>query len=253
VIWLRSAFRVLAVASVTGAMWSAMIVALPFFGRGGGRAGRFQSRMCRRWARLVAPILGARVEVQGTPPQGAFLLVANHLSYVDVIVLASRLEGVFIAKDELLGWPIIGRICRSVGTIFVSRERRTDVSRVSARIADVLKEARGVVLFPEGTSTEGATVLPFKSSLLEPAVRGEVPVCYASITYRTPPGALPARLSVCWWGEMGFLDHVRDLLALPGFTARIVFGGERIFEPDRKVLAERLWEAVHRQFEPVTS
>jgi 1-acyl-sn-glycerol-3-phosphate acyltransferase len=250
---LVAAARLTAVAAATSSLYVLLAAALPFVRLGAGSPARLKSRMCRFWARLVSALLGMRIETAGVPPAGAFLLVANHLSYVDVLVLASRLECVFVAKDEVERWPVVGRLCRAVDTLFISRERRGDVARVVVRIEELLKEGRGVVLFPEGTSTDGSLVLPFRPALLETAVRAGVPVSYASLTYVTQPGVPPAQSSVCWWGEAGFLDHLIDLLRLPGFEARVTFGAERIFDTDRKVLAERLWRAVRRQFVPVTS
>ncbi|HKX45760.1 MAG TPA: 1-acyl-sn-glycerol-3-phosphate acyltransferase, partial [Planctomycetota bacterium] len=113
--------------------------------------------------------------------------------------------------------------------------------------------ARGhtVVLFPEGTSSRGVEVLPFRPSLLEPAAGGGFPVVPAAVSYRTPAGAPPASRAVCWWGDMTFAGHFVRLLGLPGFDARVAFGSEAPREPDRKVLADNLWQAVRAQFEPV--
>jgi 1-acyl-sn-glycerol-3-phosphate acyltransferase len=250
---LRAAARLAALAAVTTFFYLGLLAALPFLPLLGVPAGLFKSRMCRRWAGAASAILGIRIVAQGPKPEGAFLLVANHLSYVDVLVLASLLDCAFVAKDEVARWPVVGRLALAVDTVFIARERRGDVVRVARRIEETLASGRGVVLFPEGTSSEGSSVLPFKPSLLQTAVGMDLPVSYASLTYATRPGSASAREAVCWWGDMRFLDHARDLFALPGFTARVVFGEKRIFEPDRKVLAERLWRAVRRQFEPVTS
>ena len=107
------------------------------------------------------------------------------------------------------------------------------------------------MLFPEGTSTRGAEVQNFKPSLLEAAARLGLPVCYASLSYRTPDGSPSAQETVCWWGDMQFPRHVISLLGLPWFEASIVFGEKPIVETDRKVLASRLHEAVSRHFRAV--
>ncbi|MBI3449486.1 MAG: 1-acyl-sn-glycerol-3-phosphate acyltransferase [Acidobacteria bacterium] len=240
---LRSILRVAGAAAVTAAGYAVLAAASP------ARRGR----VVRLWARAMLRILGARLEVRGKRPEGPFLLVANHLGYVDVLVLASQLDCVFVAKDDVASWPLVGRLCRTAGTLFVSRERKSDAPRAAARIESALREGRSVVLFPEGTSSEGATVLPFKSALLGAAARAGVPVACAALTYATSPGDAPARLAICWWGDMEFTRHLLDLLRLPRFAARLSFGAERVFNADRKVLAVRLWHSVRRQFEPVTS
>ena len=168
-----------------------------------------------------------------------------------MLVFASQLKCVFVARGDVAGWPAIGSLCRAAGTIFVDREKRRDVARVNGLIDQILGDGRGVVLFAEGTSTRGDTVLPFKSSLLEQAARAGLAVSYAALSYRTDEGEPPAHLSVCWWGEMTFVKHVFDLLYLTEVHATLVFGAEPIQANDRKVLAERLWIAVREQFIPV--
>jgi 1-acyl-sn-glycerol-3-phosphate acyltransferase len=206
----------------------------------------WRTRIFHAWGRAMAWLLGMRVEVEGSAPRPPFVLVSNHLGYVDVILLASRLRCVFVSKAEVRGWPVVGSLCASVDTLFIQREVKRDIPRVVGQIEDVLAGGRGVVLFPEGTSSGGEGVLPFRPSLLESAARAALPVHAAAIAYRTPPGWPPARDVVCWWGSMPFAGHVWKLLGLPGFGARVVFGEEPVCDTDRKLLAERLQREVER-------
>ncbi len=205
----------------------------------------------RTWARLTNTLLGIRVQSKGTPPRAPFFLVSNHLSYMDIVAFAAHLDCVFVAKSEVANWPILGLLCRSMGTIFVDRNSRMDVLRVNRLIEQDLRSGKGVLLFPEGTSTPGAEVLPFHSALLEPAVQQGCPVSFATINYRTPVGQPPAHLSVCWWGEMSFMTHFYRLLHLKSVEAALVFGSYSIRADDRKVLARKLWQAVREEFIPV--
>ena len=148
---------------------------------------------------------------------------------------------------------MLGRIIEQLDTIFIDRSSRRDVVRVNEQIECALQAGDGVVLFAEGTSTSGERVLPLKPSLLELAAQKGLPVSYASISYGVPAGATPAHESVCWWGDMTFAEHFFDLLKLPGFEARIVFGPDTIRESDRKQLARRLHENIARQFTPVVT
>ena len=248
---LRCAVKLAAVTAVTAALFLTLLVTVPLIRALGGSPALWKSRVFRAWSRSLASIIGLRVSVLGTPPSPPFLLVSNHLSYVDMIVLASHVHGVFIAKGEVGSWPIVGRLCRAVDTLFIARGQKRDIPRVLAEVESILREGRGVVLFPEGTSTQGSMVLPFRPSLLETAARAGIPVSYAALTYRTPVGSPPAALAVCWWGDMPFLRHLLRLLSLPTFEAKVVFGGRPIEPEDRKVLAVRLWEAVQQQFQPV--
>ena len=138
-----------------------------------------------------------------------------------------------------------------VDTLFIDREIKRDIPRAMRRIREVLDSGRGVVVFPEGSSTRGDSVLRFRPSLLEAAASADVPVSYAALSYRTPKGSAPAHLSVCWWGDMPFGSHLLELLGLPRIRARLSFGEEPIQERDRKDLARRLQYAVEERFQPV--
>lgn len=212
---------------------------------------RWRNFIFRHWARAIGRVLGMSLTVQGAPPPPPFFLVANHLSYVDIIALASQLDCCFVAKSEVAHWPLLGALARSFGTIFIDRRHRHDIPRVNALIATAQKDGWGVVLFPEGTSTKGAAVLPFKPSLLEsPATTGQ-PVAIASISYRTKPTHPSAHEAICWWGDAAFAPHLLALLRLPSFAATLTFGAETVQGRDRKELAQQLHRAVQRIFIPV--
>jgi 1-acyl-sn-glycerol-3-phosphate acyltransferase len=227
------------------ALWVPVLRVLRF------RETRWFATFFRAWGRGAARILGMRIEVKGQAPEAPFLLVSNHLSYVDVAVLASQVGGVFVARGDAARWPVAGAMCRASDTIFVDRERRADVAQALRQMETALGRGQGVVLFPEGTSSAGATVLPFRPSLLAAAARNRLPVSFASLTYVGPAGGPSARETVCWWGDMTLGDHLVQLFRLRGFTARVRFGRETLQESDRKVLAARLHAAVVAGFEPV--
>ncbi|HSR92782.1 MAG TPA: lysophospholipid acyltransferase family protein [Gemmatimonadales bacterium] len=210
-------------------------------------------RVFRSWARGVEWILGVRVDPLGVPPRAPFLLVANHLSYLDVVILAARLEAVFVAKQEVAKWPVIGLLASVMDTIFVDRNAPRDTIRVMGRLEAAVTAGDGVVLFAEATSSPGSDVLPFRPALLEWAARHEHPVYHASLSYRTRESSPPAHLAVCWWGDMTFGSHLVSLAALPTIHATVVFGEEPIQESDRRRLAEQLHQAVRERFVPVVT
>ncbi len=249
---LRAIVRAGALIVWTLLMYAALVLGLPFVFAFKNAVHRWRGLVFHKWAKLAAAILGVKVAVRGAPPAPPFLLVSNHLSYVDVLVFASRLKCVFVARGDAAGWPVIGSLCRGVNTIFIDRQNRKDVARVNGLIDQALDEGRGVVLFAEGTSSRGDTVLPFKSSLLEQAARASLGVSYAAISYRTLEGEPSAHLSVCWWGEMTFVKHVIGLLYLTEVEATVSFGAQPIQANNRKMLAEKLWSVVRGQFIPPT-
>lgn len=249
--WIRAGFRLCSATLVTVTALAMLLVGqLLVLPLPRARA-RWRSTVMRGWGRIVVPALGVELKVEGEPPQKPFLLVSNHLSYLDIPVIGSQVGVVFVAKSELASWPLIGFMCRAANTIFVDRNVRRDLPRVMRQIDRELALGQGVALFAEGTSSKGATVLPFRPSLLEPAVRSELPVSYAALSYHTPEDEQPAHLAVCWWGGMDFSPHALNLATLRQIQAKLVFGDEQLHDSDRKRLAERLQAEVLNRFEPV--
>lgn len=205
----------------------------------------------KRWGIAVSKILGINIKVAGIPPKPPFFLVSNHLSYADVWVLFSQLNCTFIAKSEVRNWPIIGFILETSGIMFVDRERRSDVARVNNEISKHLTDTQGIVLFPEGTTSAGADVLPFKSSLFQFPATEELPVTCVSISYSTPEGERPAYKSVCWWDDTPFFEHLFYLFVMKEFSATITFDSETIVNSNRKILARSAQQIVKQSFNPV--
>ncbi|MFN0123135.1 MAG: lysophospholipid acyltransferase family protein [Blastocatellia bacterium] len=228
--------------------WLAGALLLAPWARG---ARLWRCRMFRLWARLVTALLGINLETSGPAPRAPFFLVANHLSYLDIIVLAARLDCIFIAKSEVARWPVLGLLCHCMNTIFIDRRRKRDILRVNRLIEQALDRGENIVLFPEGTTTDGKTILPFKSALLDPVARRGFPVSLASLHYATEPGDGPASENICWWGDMDFLPHLLRLFAIPRFRARLRFGDNALRNHDRKQLARELGTAVADIFTPV--
>lgn len=211
---------------------------------------RMQTSTFRFWARGSAAIMGMRIRRRGTPPNPPFVLVSNHLSYVDIILLATQLDAFFVSKSEVASWPVIGFLARSLNTIFVDRSNRGDALRVVRVMEEVLRAGHGVVFFPEGTSSDGSEIGEFKSSLFDAPIRLGYPVHAAAITYEAPEGWPPASHSVCWWGDMTFPDHLYRLLQLPWFEAQVIFGEGVEHHTDRRAFADASREAVRKGFVP---
>ena len=243
--WVRGGLRLLAIPLVTAACWMAWLAA--GVGRGGAQR---REALVRTWAQVMTRILNINIERLGDPPERPFLLVTNHLSYLDVMVLMTLVDAVFIAKREVRGWPMFGPLARIVGTIFIDRDSSRDTLRVAAAMSGALAAGRGVVLFAEGTSSDGSRVLPLRPALLDGAARSGWPVYVASLSYRTGPGDPPAAEVLCWWGDMTFLPHLAGVCRLRRSHARVAFGERPVLAADRRVLAGRLHEALTRSFVP---
>ncbi|MBO6524402.1 MAG: 1-acyl-sn-glycerol-3-phosphate acyltransferase [Balneolaceae bacterium] len=211
----------------------------------------WSAKFRKKWGVATLKILGIKTKVVGEPPKPPFFLVSNHLSYVDVWVLFSQLNCTFIAKSEVREWPVIGFVLATSGMLFVDRERRRDVTRVNDEISNHLTDSQGVVLFPEGTTSMGAEVLAFKSSLFQyPAVE-ELPVHCVSISYSAPQDAPSAHKTVCWWDDTPFFKHIFYLFVMKECSATVTFSEETIVNSNRKILAQSAHKIIERSFDPV--
>jgi 1-acyl-sn-glycerol-3-phosphate acyltransferase len=235
--FLRASGRLLALSWVALTS-AAAFIALPAHRCDLFSRGRWLQCVCRRAVRA----LGIDCRSFGRPPRGR-LVLANHLSYVDILVLAAAAPTVFVAKREVRAWPVFGWFARAAGTRFLDRNRRSDVARVAAELVPALAAGVNVVLFLEGTSTDGTTVLPFKTSLLEPAARNAWAAVPAALAYRIPPRNSAAH-DVCWWGDMTLLPHLWKLAGIPRITALTAWGLPLAPASDRKELARAAHTAV---------
>jgi 1-acyl-sn-glycerol-3-phosphate acyltransferase len=209
------------------------------------------SLITQLWARALLVVLGVRVDAPGPPPPGAWMVVANHLGYLDILVIASRLRVRFVAKSDVADWPIVGFVSKVGGTLFVDRGRKRDVLEVGRRIRETLDAGVTVAFFPEGTSTRGLMVEPFHAGLLEPAAKGGVPCLPVALGYESPDDSDAPAWTICWWGEMTFAPHAWRLMKLRRIDATIRWADRPVHHADRKVLARELHGLVSRQFRPV--
>jgi 1-acyl-sn-glycerol-3-phosphate acyltransferase len=179
------------------------------------------------------------------------LLVCNHLSYLDILVLASLAPCLFVAKSEVKHWPVFGWFARLAGTIFVRRERRSQAAQSASDVEAALRTGVLVVLFPEGTSSGGETVLPFKSALLEPAVRHTHALTAGFISYELADGV--ASEEVCYWKDMTLVPHVINLVSKRSVRASVGFTELRRGSSNRKELARQLHSEIMRLREAVAA
>jgi lyso-ornithine lipid O-acyltransferase len=195
----------------------------------------------QRSSRSVLKIFQLEPVVIGPVPERG-LLVSNHLSYLDVPVISSITPTIFVSKREVKFWPVFGRLAQMGGTVFVDRERRAQVGEVNDEIQASLDRGALVVLFPEGTSSSGETVLPFKSSLLEPAVQSTLPLSVSAIQYAIEDGDVARE--VCYWGDQTFFSHLVNLMSKRAIRATVRFAPFQRTGADRKKLAVELREEI---------
>ncbi|WP_176441557.1 lysophospholipid acyltransferase family protein [Granulicella rosea] len=206
---------------------------------------------CHRWALRIVRGIGVNYTVTGTlPTSGPVVVVSNHLSYLDAILYNAATPFVMVSKSEVRRWPLIGWIAARAGTIFIQRANvaggRTQTrDEVNAEMDDALRLAPAVLFFPEGTSTGGAEVLPFRRGLFHSVLEHHVPVQAAAIHYtlNEPNPGMTVEDDVCYHGKHDFLTHLYRFLGLRGFHAHLHFG-EIIPGADHYAIAENAHAAV---------
>lgn len=222
------------------------------------------SRLNRNYTLLLRQILNIRITIIGDEDQlerGGYVIIANHMSYVDGIVLGSVFPIVFVSKKEVRNWPIVGQWNRLCGTIFIDRQHKSRVAKMVAEMADRLKHGANMLLFPEGTSTNGEQMLPFQSVPLAAPLRCRSVIAPVTLAYRAiddQPVTPSNRDLIYWYGDMDFISHFWRLLALRSVDVLVTIQPkiECFRYPDnsagRKKLAKDCYERVlgRLEFEP---
>jgi 1-acyl-sn-glycerol-3-phosphate acyltransferase len=170
-------------------------------------------------------IVGVSVRVEGEPPHGgerAAMIAANHVSWLDMFAVSAAWPTRFVAKSEIRDWPVAGWIAERAGTLFIRRERRHDVARIHDEIHAALQGSDCVGFFPEGTTSEGGTLLKFHTSLFQPAVANGAHLHPVAIRYERHDGTLAAEMA--YVGELSFMQSMSLVIAQRGVVARVMFG-----------------------------
>jgi 1-acyl-sn-glycerol-3-phosphate acyltransferase len=210
--------------------------------------------ICSNYYRVLRSLLRIRVRVDGAPVRDrAVLFVSNHVSWVDIVVIGSLSPVAFVAKREVRSWPLVGVTAAMQRTVFVDRHRRHQTADAVGEMVARLKGGTSVVLFAEGTSSDGNRVLPFRSALLG-AVKhvaahsdaaGDILIQPMSISYTSTHGIPLGRQHrplVAWYGDLDFLPHIKALIARGAVDAVVSYGEPVKVDAaiDRKALTRRL-------------
>jgi lyso-ornithine lipid O-acyltransferase len=207
-----------------------------------GRALNLRHRA--EWLHSACEIIARRLAMSVTasgPLPASGLIVSNHLSYLDILFYASLMPCIFVSKSEVLSWPMFGILARCGGTVFVERSRAHSVDEPARAVAAALTLGLPVVLFAEGTSTDGSVVLPFRSALFQPAIATQTPILSSAIGYSLADGD---ESELCYYGDITFLPHLLRALARDRIEARISFENEACIYSDRKTAAKAAWQEV---------
>jgi 1-acyl-sn-glycerol-3-phosphate acyltransferase len=210
----------------------------------------------RLWARACLKVLGLKINVHrlsGNLHSTRRLLVSNHQSYLDTVIIASVFPTLFVAKTEVSRWPLFGWLSKLGGTIFVNREDARSGVKSAYRVSRALRDGVNVHVFPEATTGDGSTVLPFNGLFFASAVRSQAPALPLTIKFQSVNGKPMNRETldlVCWYGEMDFARHFWNFLNIESVEVSLMINEPiKPARPQRaKVLAHAAREKIFRNF-----
>jgi len=204
-------------------------------------------KVYRFFYKFLAHLLRLRISVSGKPTTSVpTIFVSNHVSYMDILVLGSVLPGYFVSKAEVAKWPVIGWLGRFNGTVYINR-KTTEATNHLEVLENALEGGKNLILFPEGTTSDGKRVLPFKSSLFKLAEDNKITVQPITITY-THINGLPIqtneRTKVAWIGEAEFAPHFKELISMGIIRVKVTIHDPITEFTNRKDLALKAHSAV---------
>jgi len=196
------------------------------------------------WSATLLRRLGIAITVTGTPRPGATLLVANHVSWLDIAAIhAAAPQARFVSKSDVKHWPLVGRLVAGAGTLFIERESRRDALRVVHQMADALRAGDTVAVFPEGTTGPGRELLPFHANLLQAAIATEMPVQPVVLRFHQPGHAFSP--AVEFVGATTLLQSLWRMACAKGLQVELQWlGAEATAHADRRALAAHLRERI---------
>ena len=197
----------------------------------------------QRWARNFLRVWRIGLDVRGTPPKdGPLLLVVNHISWLDILVMHAAGFCRFVSKSDIKHWPVIGTMATGAGTLYIARDSRRDALRVVHHMRDALQRGEVVAVFPEGTTSDGLTLLPFHANLIQAAISAESPVLPVALEFIDSRSGQMSTAPM-YIGEQTLIESVWRTLTTPGLRAVVIYG-----EPQSPAGRERReWAAELRE------
>jgi 1-acyl-sn-glycerol-3-phosphate acyltransferase len=198
------------------------------------------------WAATLLRRLGLRLDAQGLPHRGATLLVANHVSWLDILAVHAVMpQARFVSKADVRAWPLLGWLVAGAGTLFIERERKRDALRVVHTMAEALGQGQTVAVFPEGTTGAGTPLLPFHANLLQAAIATDTPIQAVGLRYDDVTGRCAA--AAAYIGDMTLLQSLWAIAGAQDLTVRLrILPPQACGHDDRRALAEQLRGAIQQ-------
>jgi len=210
-----------------------------------------RDRRIQKWARKMLKRLGVELKIVGAPTQaGPTLLVSNHISWVDIVAFLAACHCRFVSKADVEHWPLLGTLATGGGTLYVKRESRRDVLRVVHRMAQALRDGDVLAVFPEGTTGDGSSVLPFHSNLIQAAISADAPVQAVALQIVNGKSGRPSQ-AVSYMGDESLLGSIWRTLCARELCAVVTFGAPQLAAGrDRRAWAQDLRREIAAMRQP---
>ncbi|MEO7392609.1 MAG: lysophospholipid acyltransferase family protein [Ramlibacter sp.] len=187
-------------------------------------SGPARNARVQAWALEMLARVDIKVELHGQPPdRGPLLLVANHISWLDILVIHAARHCRFVAKADVRHWPLIGTLATGAGTLYIERESRRDAMRVVHHMAESLKAGDILAVFPEGTTSDGRVLLPFHGNLIQAAISARAPVQPVALAF-IDTATREASFTPCYIGDDTLVGSIWRTLSGPPITAVLRYG-----------------------------
>ena len=203
-----------------------------------------QARAVEVWARGMLAIIGIEVRVKGHPAHGPVLMAANHISWLDILVMHAACHCRFVAKSEIRGWPVVGALTTGGGSLYIERSSNRDAMRVVHQMAEALHQGQVLAVFPEGGTGDGVSLLPFHANLLQAAISAEVPIQPVALQFiDAASGALS--LAPCYHAQDTLISSLWRTLCAPPLLAQVRYGTTQMAQGrSRRTWAHDLRETI---------
>lgn len=208
-----------------------------------GKSERERMALTREWSAQLLKVLGITLESQGTPHAGAKLIVANHISWLDIVAINAIEPSRFVSKAEVGRWPVVGPMVTAAGTLYLQRERRRDAMRVVGLMSEALRAGSTLAVFPEGTTGTGHGVMPFHGNLLQSAIDAKVPVQPIALRYSDKLHAISPRAA--YVGDTSLLQSLWWVVSSSNLTVNVtILAPLAVDHADRRTLANTVQSQV---------
>lgn len=198
-----------------------------------------RQRRLQAWSRKLLRVLGLSLSSQGLPHAGAKLVVSNHVSWLDIVVINSVMPSRFVSKAEVGDWPVLGRLVTAAGTLYLVRERRRDAMRVLGLMAQALRDGQSVAVFPEGTTGAGDHIMHFHANLVQSAIDAPAPIQPVVLHYRDERHAVSP--AAAYIGDTGLLASLWMVACARQLTVSVqILAAQSVTHADRRALTDGL-------------